>query len=891
MKTKLLFLSLFFVINYSFSQNIFNGNVDLATQSEVEAFGDNDYTEITGSLRIETNSILSLSTLSTLTIIGNDLWIRGTSLSNLNGLQNITSIGDELRISDNLNLQNIDGLNSTSSVNGHLFIENNSSLENIDGLINITSVNLLLITNNDVLLNLNGLSNISSIGNHLSIDNNDSLTNLNGLGSINNIPNSLLINNNDSLISLFGISQNFTSVGLSIDISNNNALKNLEGLNNITTVGLDLKVRFNDALENLNGLNGVISVGDDLFILSNPLLDNINSLSKLYSVGTQLAINDNNLLSNLEGLINLYSVGGNLGVINNTNLIDFCGLNKLIINNNLIGTYSISNNLYNPTQQDLINNNCSGLTPSLELLYPKFDDYYIEGENIRIQFLYNSNIPNGSDINVLYSIDLGQNWITDISYQYSNNTNGVFFIAPNVSTPTEVMVKVNTTTNGVVLEYVNPIFTVQPIDYYGIDGFYNSGISLLNFPLQGLINDNDGWNGNIVSPLHNCLDANSQDWNYYNSVKECGKDVRAPFYGKIIYIHSDVQTNNCGENTNPSKYGTQIVIQSLTDKTLVFRIAHLKELNSNLSVGVNVNVGDIIGKVGGSGTLFVHAHISFYKNIYSYVGLDYSESGLGVVYTIKELLEIGKSLTNTDFEFCQDFESKYSAEFSFINDNSVSLEDNVLPTLDSLLQFISFSYTSINLNLLIGTNNSSSSYKRQQSVIINSLDGLETILSIDGNLTISETNITNLDGLQNLTHVGGDVIIKNNSLLSNFCGLYSLVENNGIGGNLIINGNTINPSSEEILNSLDCDSTLSVSHESINYFDIYPNPTYNIVNIKNIQNVDVKSISLFDVLGNKIVVRIGSDNTISLKNLSEGIYFIKIKFNKKVIIKRIIKRF
>ena len=65
------------------------------------------------------------------------------------------------------------------------------------------------------------------------------------------------------------------------------------------------------------------------------------------------------MITNLDNLSSLLSIGDNLEVIGNEGLTDLCGLQTLLINEGLGGFYNVSYNSYNPTQQDIIDGNCS----------------------------------------------------------------------------------------------------------------------------------------------------------------------------------------------------------------------------------------------------------------------------------------------------------------------------------------------------------------------------------------------------------------------------------------------------------------------------------------------------------------------------------------------------
>ena len=109
------------------------------------------------------------------------------------------------------------------------------------------------------------------------------------------------------------------------------------------------------------------------------------------------------------------------------------------------------------------------------------------------------------------------------------------------------------------------------------------------------------------------------------------------------------------------------------------------------------------------------------------------------------------------------------------------------------------------------------------------------------------------------------------------------------------------PGNTEILNDgidNDCDpntlddGTLSLSFEAKNIFEIYPNPTKGIIQIKRLKfNNEPFNCKIFDINGREIkrIKNIDTDFNIDLSVFKKGIYFIQLsnKTNKQV--KRIIK--
>jgi len=358
--------------------------------------------EKVGSLRIIRNpSLQSLDGLNIHTI-KNDLEIRqNEALVNIEALSSITSDINRVIVTDNELLPNVDGLSGLTSfvikestippyenVPPELFIGGNLSMINIDGLQNVQffEAGEVKIRNNDQLLNINSLSSITfSNVDLLDIYGNDILSDLSGLSNVTTLPGALIIQNNGNS-DLLGLS-NLTSVGgifiidygsdyqgpvslsglenlievggtLSILTNPNQPIYNIDPLQNLVSLG-GLFLFSLDLLENLDGLSNLQTVAGNLEIENNLDLTNVNGLSNLTNVEGRLDISDNSLITNLDGLSSLNLVAGNLYIRANDDLNDLCGLTTLILGDGLGGSYYVSSNGYNPTEQDIIDGNCS----------------------------------------------------------------------------------------------------------------------------------------------------------------------------------------------------------------------------------------------------------------------------------------------------------------------------------------------------------------------------------------------------------------------------------------------------------------------------------------------------------------------------------------------------
>jgi hypothetical protein len=162
-------------------------------------------------------------------------------------------------------------------------------------------------------------------------------------------------------------------------IINTSSLINLNGLQNITKAA-GILVTNNSGLINFSGLEGIRELAspgplNDLTIDNNSQLQDLNALQNLTVIGSEnsdaltfMIIQNNDNLANLDGLMSLEAVYGDVTIgsyiddgnleLGNENLTDFCGIFNLV-NNGLFNDVNVFNNAFNPTNQDIIDGNCS----------------------------------------------------------------------------------------------------------------------------------------------------------------------------------------------------------------------------------------------------------------------------------------------------------------------------------------------------------------------------------------------------------------------------------------------------------------------------------------------------------------------------------------------------
>ncbi|RIV69885.1 hypothetical protein [Flagellimonas aequoris] len=302
---------------------IYEGDIILRTQQEVDDFGVNNYIEVTGMVSIGVggaNDISNVDALSDLKSIGKDLIIYDNdNLGNLDGLSNLTSIQGDLTINFNDVFTNIDGLGNLISVTGDIEIAGNDSLQNIQGLSNLESLGGgFSIRTNNVLSSLNGFPGLTAMNGSLTVQGNGSLTNLDGLESTVSVNGNLIISNEPQLTNIDGIANVATVDNLLI---NNTGITVLNNLNVLESVQNDLRLTANSQLSSIQGFSSLTSV-EGIYIQSNALLESISGFDGIISLEGDLFIKANSSLYDITAFPYLTGVSGSVDLSANkmTNL-------------------------------------------------------------------------------------------------------------------------------------------------------------------------------------------------------------------------------------------------------------------------------------------------------------------------------------------------------------------------------------------------------------------------------------------------------------------------------------------------------------------------------------------------------------------------------------------
>lgn len=302
------------------SGNIFNGNISLFSQEEVNNFGINNYTTVTGHIYITSASgntpVTDLSPLETISTIGGNLTIKDNNyLETIFGL-GIISIGENLEIINNIRLENIGALSLLETVDNDLIIYG-SSVQSLNSIAQLTPASLT-IRDNDNLQSIPEFNNIQSLY-HLEISENEQLTTIDGFINLTELSGG----------GPFAFDKGLIIIG-------NSSLQTINAFSNMNTCGNTFIISDNNSLHTIT------------------IFSNMNR-----SVSSMLHIANNDSLTNLDFLNTITNVGGDLSITGNSLLDDLCGISPLVIGGGIGSNYIVSDNLYNPTQQDIIDGNCS----------------------------------------------------------------------------------------------------------------------------------------------------------------------------------------------------------------------------------------------------------------------------------------------------------------------------------------------------------------------------------------------------------------------------------------------------------------------------------------------------------------------------------------------------
>ena len=329
-----------------------------------------------GDVDFSFNTVLTTFDVSSLQTVGGIFTFGGAStLDNLNAFKSLTAVGGDLTLSEMPALTDISGLKNLQKVGGKFILQNLLVLADD----NFSSLSALKTIGGDVQISgvpfktFNGfattkLQSVSIDGTGLTTIRQIDLSGIDitGLVKINGLTGGAVVKGKDVLngdidiersdISLSGFKQvnNFTFNYHDDDPAPSTPTSTLP----VQKVSGDLSININGyhtlSLPNLASVSGMclISTGYDIYSLTDiqaPLLTKIGG--QLFVTG-QNGSSPNTLMTNLNGFSSLTSVQS-ATIINSQALTDFTGL-KNAIPSLSSANWTVNNNLYNPSYQDMV---------------------------------------------------------------------------------------------------------------------------------------------------------------------------------------------------------------------------------------------------------------------------------------------------------------------------------------------------------------------------------------------------------------------------------------------------------------------------------------------------------------------------------------------------------
>ena len=318
-------------------------------QDDVDQF---KATKIYGNLEIDGEGIQNLSRLSTLTSVG-AIVIENTQLTDLQGLHNLQYLTGKVHLENNPILEDVSALSNISTQIITLELIKNPSLNDITGL-NIAETADRIRIENMPIQNLDVFTNIKYV-NDLILRELQQLNSIEGLIGLENINDYLMLEGISRLNSLNGFN-NIQSLDIDLNFVDLH-IDDFQGFNGLTSCK-SINISNMSELQTLNGFDNLELVSGPINISDCSQIDSFDGFPVLTSAGG-LTINNLYSLLTLGDLSNLTTIEDDLLIIENNFLTDLCGIQSLIINEGLGGSYDVYNNAFNPTQQEIIEGNCS----------------------------------------------------------------------------------------------------------------------------------------------------------------------------------------------------------------------------------------------------------------------------------------------------------------------------------------------------------------------------------------------------------------------------------------------------------------------------------------------------------------------------------------------------
>ena len=702
-------------------------------------------------------------------------------LPNIDGLSGLTSVEGWLKISYNAALTNVDGLSGLTDLGGDLSIFFNPALTNINGLSALTSVGgYLELVHNATLTNMDGFSALTSVGGYLELIFNAALTNVDGFSALTSVGGDLTISEHSVLWEFCGLYPMLNGGGLNgtYTVSDNAANPTEQEI--IDGGPCPVVCPGDITLSSQSEVNAFdcTSVEGNLTISGDDISD-LSPLTNLTDLGGYLSIYSNAALTNVDGFSALISVGGDLAISENSALSEFCGLYTLFNVGGLNGTYTVSGNAANPTEQEIVDagpcQDCDGdITLSSQGQVDAFDcttvvgNLTISGADITdlnqltgliivggsLIIIDNPLLENIDGLSSLTSVGGGENSrnpaLPFVEQMLNIEQNPLLTNVNGLSSLTSVVGNLTFWYNSMLVEYCG----LYPlISGGGLTGSYSVGYNGLNPSTAEIFY---GGPCTVVCPGDITLSSQAE----VNAFDCTSVEGNLTISGDDI---SDLSPLSVLTNVGGNLYiGNNVVLQNLDGLSAL----------SSVSGYFHIYFNDALTSIEGLSALTsVGGNLDIYEN-----NLLTNVNGLSALTYVggKLWLNYCNALANID---------GLTAITSLDGDISID-HNNALMNIDGLSGLTT-------VNGILWLNNCNA---------LMNLDGLIDLTFIGGDAKIYNNDVmTNIDGLTSLMTIGGNLQVTNNPSLSEFCGLYPLLNGGGLNGTYTVTGNSLNPTKEEII--------------------------------------------------------------------------------------------
>ena len=297
-----------------------SGNVTFQNQAQVDFFIVQypNCTEIQGNLVLDSDA--------------------NGPITNVSALQNLITIQGNFTIDYNIWMDNLEGLNSLEEVGGDIYI-NDCSLTDISALSNLQTIGGNLNMRKARFHNLTAFGNLLNLGGFFYYSNE------NLVGGVSNLNLNLTVINGDFTMIYAGSgSSGEITVGGNAAITTVNGdfyfrgpkVVSAEIFNNLTTVSGDFELE-SLGLQNLGMFSSLETVGSHFRLFGLYDTTTLDGFSSLSSIGESLTISSNYDLQSISGLAGVGGINGRLQINNNNSLTTLNGLDNISeINDELI---------------------------------------------------------------------------------------------------------------------------------------------------------------------------------------------------------------------------------------------------------------------------------------------------------------------------------------------------------------------------------------------------------------------------------------------------------------------------------------------------------------------------------------------------------------------------